>query len=346
MAQDEIKKVIDNILNEKMQFVLSKISQTQNSITAQLEELKQLDQFPSYSLPPGLQVSRAGDSGSSIDFLHNSIKKIAYADNQLNLINSLLEGLNHFCSRAALFLIKEDKLVGWKGKGFSKHGGGISDDDIKKVFISLSAATVFKYVLDNQNAYAGAHISQADDHLIYSRIGGESPENIYVLPFFVKGKPQAVIYTDSLDGKKISKKEVEMLATVGEMSLDLLPLRQKLLTRVQTKKFDEEPEEEAPPPYESTSQDDDEITQPSIKESDPQRLARVIINDIILYNEKAVAQGRKNRNLYKALEDTIMQAKEQFLMRYSNLEAFEEQLVKNLAKGDRDALKGYKFEVL
>ncbi len=206
MAQKEIKKLIDNILNEKMSLLLSKINKTQNYIMNQLDELKQLNGFPTYSIPKDFEIKRDDDASSKIDFLHNSIKKIALADNQLHLINSLLEGLNHFCSRAALFLIKDDKLVGWKGKGFSKHASGISDEDIKKVFISLSANTIFKQVLEKQNSYSGPHISQPDDHLIYSRFGGKNPDSIFVLPFFVKGKPQAVIYTDSLEGKKIAKK--------------------------------------------------------------------------------------------------------------------------------------------
>ncbi len=132
-----------------------------------------------------------------------------------------------------------------------------------------------------------------------------------------------------------------MISIVGEMSLDLLPLRQKFLSRVQTKKYLGEKGES--PAYEST-QDDDEITLPSIKENDPERLARVIINDIILYNKKSVEEGRKTRNIYKLLEDTIMQAKEQYLMRFSDLSVFESQLIQTLALGDKEALKGYRFE--
>jgi hypothetical protein len=227
----------------------------------------------------------------------------------------------------------------------------MKDDDVKKVFFSYSANTIFKQVLETRESYSGAPLSQPDDHLIFSRFGGDNPRSIYVLPFFVKGKPQAVIYCDAFGGKDIDKKEIEMLSVVGEMSLDLLPLRQKILTKIKTREYVdiEEGEEAAPRPTERTAEhpgDDNEITLPSVKESDPERLARVIINDIVLYNKKIVEEGRKKRALYRLLEDTIMQARELYLIKYSDLSMFEKQLVKQLAKGDKEALKGYKFETL
>ncbi len=84
----------------------------------------------------------------------------------------------------------------------------------------------------------------------------------------------------------------------------------------------------------------------SVKESDPERLARVIVNDIILYNKKAVEEGRKNKNLYEIMENTIIQSKELYLNKYDDLHAFESQLLDNLAKGDREALQGYNFEAV
>jgi hypothetical protein len=91
--------------------------------------------------------------------------------------------------------------------------------------------------------------------------------------------------------------------------------------------------------------DEFEKTSAPIRENDPERYARVIINDIILYNKKVVEDGIKNRNLYEVLKETLLQAKELYLRRSSDLRYFEEQMVNILAKGDRAALKGYKFEV-
>jgi hypothetical protein len=353
MGNEELKKLIDNILAAKRDTVYTKIDQVTNNIILQLEDLKVLNDFTQFEIPEGFELKpKEPPKEPTVDILHGYIQQISSSVNQLNLITSFLEGINSFCSRAALFLLREDKLVGWKGKGFSGKDGEIGDEEIKKIFFSLSAGTVFRYVIDKRKPYFGPPSSQPDDHLIYSRFGGSVPEKVFSLPFFVKGKPQAVIYTDTFEGKEIGRKEIEMIATVGEMSLDLLPLRQKILAKVKTQEFADDPAEvtpvpqapQAPKPPQSSPTEERTVT--SVRENDPERLARVIVNDIILYNQKQVEDALQNGTLYETLQNTILQSRELYLNKFSNLAAFERQLVETLARGNKDALKGYNFETL
>ena len=347
-----IKKTIDEILIDKKGLIISKLHSAQEVIINQLEDLSQLDGFDSYELPAdiNIELGNGENKDDSIEHIHKYTKNISSAVNQLSLINNLLEGINHYCQRSALFLLRDDKLVGWKGKGFSGSDGNIGDDEIKKVFFSLSADTVFKEVLNSKESYLGTPNSQLDDHLIYSRFGGDLPKSVFILPFFVKGKPQAIIYTDILETGLIKNKEIEILSTVGEMSLDLLPLKQKILAKVKTQEFVEDPAEktkaETPDinPETVAPETTSEVPFQSIKMNDPGRKARVIINDIIMYNPDVVKEGLENKNLGEVLRETLEQAKEEYLRKYSDIKVFEEQLIKILAKGDRSALDGYKFE--
>jgi hypothetical protein len=308
-----------------------------------IEKLKDLDELAKFSLPKEFAArDEEADGAGDIAALNEYVKKIAAASNQLLLIGSIIEGINRFSDRAALFLLRDDKLVGWRGKGFSGENGQISDEELKRIFFSLSANTVLKSVIETKKSYMGDPLCKPDDFLIYNRLGGGKPKKILVLPFLVKGKPQAVIYTDSLTGAPIKVKSIEVLATVGELSLDMLPIRQKLLAKIKTQEFVEDTEVEHKL-LEHT--DEFEKTSAPIRENDPERYARVIINDIILYNKKVVEDGIKNRNLYEVLKETLLQAKELYMRRSSDLRYFEEQMVKLLAKGEREALRGYKFEV-
>ena len=54
----------------------------------------------------------------------------------------------------------------------------------------------------------------------------------------------------------------------------------------------------------------------------------------------------KNGTLYETLQNTILQSRELYLNKFSDLSAFEHQLVETLARGNKDALKGYNFETL
>ncbi|HSQ36054.1 MAG TPA: hypothetical protein VLQ89_08700 [Candidatus Binatia bacterium] len=345
MKKEEVRTLIEKIVNEKIQLLLNRVDTFQNSVFKNIEKLKDFDDLLEINIPDDFAGQDSGnDAAEEIVVLNDYVKKIAEASNQLILIGNIIEGINRFCDRAAIFLLRDDKLVGWKGKGFSGHDGQIDDEDLKKVFFSLSANTIFKNVIENRKSYMGDPICKPDDFLIYNRLGGGKPKKIFVLPFFVKGKPQAVIYADSLLDTPIKHKIIEILATVGELSLDMLPIRQKVLAKIKTQEFVEEPEMEVKF-IEQPHVDEHEKTSAPAKGNDPERYARVIINDIILYNKKVVDDGIKNKNLYEVLKETLLQAKELYMRRSSDLRYFEEQMVKILAKGDRQVLKGYNFEV-
>lgn len=342
MSNDKIKQLIENILNEKKGLVVARVHEIQEAILHQLESVKKIDAFDAFQVPADLT---GGNADQVITSLHKHVMAIAESDNQLKLISNLLDGINLFSSRSALFLLRDDKLVGWRGKGFDKHDSNVSDKDIKTVFFSLSADTVFKHVLENRQGYAGSPAPRGDDHLIFSRFGGAAPKEILVLPFFVKGKPQAVIYADAFeDSPRIGRMEIEIFAKTGEMSLDLLPLRQKIMARVKTQEFlgNAEPEPDTAADFIPPTKEE-KAKAPSLRTHDPDRKARVILNDIILYNQKAVEDGIASGDLYGALRDTIDQAKDEYLRKHDDMAIFETQLIKILAKGNRDVLKGYPF---
>lgn len=348
--EKEIRVLVDRILNEKIQLLLNRIDLFQNQMIGEVDNLKQLDNLIDYDIPGEfLQLLKKGEKKDKdeLDELNKQVKKVFNASTQTNLISSFLEGIHLFCNRSALFLLRDDKLVGWRGKGFRGEGDEIGDDDIKNLFFSLSANTILKKVLETRKPFMGNPISEPDDFLIYNRFGGSRPDSILVMPFFVKGKPQAIIYCDSEEGKPIQRNPIEILATVGEMSLDLLPIRQKMITRVKTQEYIENDEPKEEKLERTTIQEIDEMerTSTSLKENDPERLARVIVNDVILYNQKLIEEGIKNKNLYDLLKDTLLQAKELYKKRAYDIKYFEAQLINTLAKGDKSALKGYKFEV-
>jgi hypothetical protein len=353
MNKETLKEIIDSILEEKEVYIKEEINMVEEKFITLLQNLKELNKFQKYDLPDDL-LKREAPPSQNLDILHDYTDQLSNSVNQLKLIQTLLQGINNFCSRAAIFLLRDDKLVGWDGCGFSGKQGEIDNKEIKKIFISLSANTTFKTVLNTKKGYYGDPHKNPDNHLIFSRFGATEPGKVFILPFFVKGKPQAVIYTDSTEGESsIEEKPIEILSRIGEMSLDLLPLRQKLMTRVKTQKFMGDPDEKTVVDGavrdtldESGEQSEDEIDFVSLKKADPQRLARVTINDIVLYNKKKVEEARKNKNIYKALKDTILQARESYLFRFDDLSYFENELIKTLAKGDKEALDGYEFETL
>ena len=74
-----------------------------------------------------------------------------------------------------------------------------------------------------------------------------------------------------------------------------------------------------------------------------QRLARLLVTEIKLYNEEEVEEGRRNRNIYQTLREDINRSRQIYEERIdekirAETDYFHEELVRILAGGDADAL--------
>ncbi len=76
--------------------------------------------------------------------------------------------------------------------------------------------------------------------------------------------------------------------------------------------------------------------------SDPQRLARLLLSEVKLYNDELVAKGVRDKTLLADLEEELHRARQDFLARAGDapgVEAiFDREVVRILADGDEAAL--------
>lgn len=74
-----------------------------------------------------------------------------------------------------------------------------------------------------------------------------------------------------------------------------------------------------------------------------QRLSRLLVSEIKLYNEKKIVDSRKNSNIYDVLKDTIEQSRKHYRERMGEAvdsmpDYFHQEIVKTLCEGDEDKL--------
>jgi hypothetical protein len=70
-----------------------------------------------------------------------------------------------------------------------------------------------------------------------------------------------------------------------------------------------------------------------------QRFARLLVDEIKLYNQVKVGEGRKNKDLYDRLKEDIEKSRSTYTKRYGNTAAasadyFSSELVRSLAEDD------------
>ena len=80
-----------------------------------------------------------------------------------------------------------------------------------------------------------------------------------------------------------------------------------------------------------------------------QRFARLLVDEIKLYNQARVSEGRKNKDLYDRLKDTIDKSRVTYQKRYGNTVAasgnyFQHELIRSLAE-DNASLMGSNFSL-
>jgi len=100
----------------------------------------------------------------------------------------------------------------------------------------------------------------------------------------------------------------------------------------------------APPPPAPAGFDISQLSEADQKtHRDARRFAKLLVSEIELYNKSKVADGRKNKDLYKRLKSDIDRSRKTFEKRFGKslgkeVDYFHEELVKNLATNDATTL--------
>ena len=87
------------------------------------------------------------------------------------------------------------------------------------------------------------------------------------------------------------------------------------------------------PPVSSISPEDQEVHRKA------QRFAHLLVDEIKLYNQAKVAEGRKNKDLYDRLKETIEKSRGTYQKRYGSTAAasgnyFQREIIRSLAEDD------------
>jgi len=346
------------------QVLESHLPQLQRDLTALV--LKELHGQDGNTSPSG---GAAGDLLKAVSLIHGGTT-------QKEILRALLESTSQYSGRAALFVMKAGAANGWQGRGFDNN------DDIKDFALDVSAPAASQ-VLQVRTAI-DAHVADMDPKFI-SRFGAPSQDQILLLPLHLKDKIAALVYADGgMDGAgAVATSALELLVAATSAWLEVASLRKQAAKEgtvepvadsspspVQTARAYSDPfaghaprhtmaaaadaapvvaasvgTAAAPAPakdaFAEMSPEDAEIHRKA------QRFARLLTDEIKLYNQAKVAEGRKHKDLYDRLKEDIEKSRVTYVKRYGNTAAasgdyFNNELVRSLA-GDDVLLMGPNF---
>jgi hypothetical protein len=270
-----------------------------------------------------LEALAPAPGSSPTDLLNAAVASIQEAGSQAEILRHLLEGESKFAGRVALFVVRGGAINGWQGIGFQ------DDDAIRSMNLNGSSSLVARAI--QERIPAGGSISDFDGGFL-SAVTPPAEENCLVLPLVVKDKVAALIYADTgaAPNGALDASALSALTRMAALWLELTALRKAGVTATddaQTVAAAASFATAAPAPVE------DELHRKA------RRFAKLLVEEIKLYNQPRVAEGKHNRDLYERLRVDIEKSRATYQKRYgetpvAGADYFNQELIRILADND------------
>jgi hypothetical protein len=286
--------------------------------------------------------------------LLKSITAIHSVAAQRDVLRALLDNSLQFCGRAALFVVKGTSVNGWQGRAF------VDNDAVKDMALDANSGLVGR-ALQTHKAVVGS--PEEMDRNFMTRFGGPVDGRCLLLPLVLKEKVAALIYADcGLEGGvALNAEALEVLVLATGTWLEVALVRKSgakesvpEASAAAAAAGAGAPSSAATDPFAAhaprhamastaSATADSPAHESGSSEGDvhkkAQRFARLLVDEIKLYNQAKVMEGRKNKDLYDRMKEDIDKSRATYQKRYGNTAAasadyFSQELIRSLAEDD------------
>ncbi|MEJ2199792.1 MAG: hypothetical protein P8X63_02065 [Desulfuromonadaceae bacterium] len=152
-------------------------------------------------------------------------KKLATAENRDSIANNIAQYLGQSQVCGAVFLVRNDMALGWKGIRQRRLIAGF-----EHLTVPLQEPSVLKTVVQTQSYYLGPVPQTPLNLLILQKFGTHLPQTVLLVPLVLMGRTVGIIYANG-DGDAIAKDlpELQKLASKAIMAFEILLLKNKIL---------------------------------------------------------------------------------------------------------------------
>jgi hypothetical protein len=273
-----------------------------------------------------------------------SVRGLDGATSLSEVLDALAIGASREAARAAVVVIKGDHVVGWRLSGFGARDAQPKSIDLPVVESGvIGAAASVGRAITTRDPQAGAtgpgFADLPDDHVGMA------------IPVLVGGRVVAVVYADSLTPPGQDRtvpstwpEVIEVLARHAGRCLEALTAQKAAQSGPRGPKGAKGGEGAKVDGATTGAPADTSTTLRAVEAIDAaRRLARLLVSEIRMYHEAAVAEGRQARNLLVRLGPEIARARAAYDARASvdaslRTDLFQQELVRTLAGGDPSLL--------
>ncbi len=307
-------------------------------------------------------ISGALPAEGAAEQLNQALAAIQASTTQAEILAALLDGMARFCGRVALFVLRGDVTQGWQARGLADNSA------ISTVMVNARTGLAARAVQTRAPVTGAA--AEFDARFVTASGGAPHDGNAVVIPLVVRDKVAGLIYADAgtqptgaLDAAaaellvRATAVWVELCAarkTVTAFSAEASAPAEKAVTAaaaaasVPTSAMPSRVAEAlpaalavapvaAPAPEPARGSEEEEVHQKA------RRFAKLLVEEIKLYNQSKVTEGRQKKDLWERLQTDIAKSRASYDKRYAQTAAasvdyFTQELIRILADGDASLL--------
>jgi len=187
------------------------------------------------------------------NLVKGSISAIESAKTQVDVLTRFLTEAQIHSSRAALLVLRNERLTGWKALGFDASGG--RDDVVKGLDLAVGDDPFVSACLKAEKPMLA--LPPAEDSPLRRALGGNAPARTLLVPMVIRDRLAGLLCADELQGEdgRLNEAALEVLTFVTGLSVDLLAARKKIPSPALTPRGEEilvfqAPAPEAAPAFE------------------------------------------------------------------------------------------------
>jgi hypothetical protein len=151
-------------------------------------------------------------------------KILAEVEDRNDISRIVLGFAQGFFKRSLLFTVRGDTLFGWDGRG-----PGINTKMVESIMLPLKETSVFQLVNTTMSFFLGPLPPGPVNERFLKILGGQTPNNAFIMPVVVNEKVVYILYGDNGEGEfvPVNAPEVQILAYQIPTALETLIKRKK-----------------------------------------------------------------------------------------------------------------------
>jgi hypothetical protein len=360
--------------NEVRQLVEQAVAQ---AFQAQIPPLQtQIVQQVLQSLPAPATAATAPTGGDSSTLVH-AVSNIHAGTTQKEILRALLDSGSGYCSRIALFVVKAGAASGWQARGFGEddavkdfsldlNAGPVAHTYQNRVATPGNVAEMGRRFVEQFSSPSNEQVlvlpltlKEKVAALVYADGGDGGKLESSALELLVIAtsawlevvslRKQAAAREDGPMASRVEPPPPSPIQTVSSFSDPFAshapkhipasipaapePAAAELVEVASAHSSAAAAPATAADPWAGMSPEDADVHRKA------QRFARLLVDEIKLYNQAKVAEGRRHKDLYDRLKEDIDKSRGTFQKRYGNTAAasgdyFHNELLRSLAEDD------------